>query len=37
MEQNGKDYWDRVWATWNDVFTKGGKMEFVFGPVKAVR
>jgi hypothetical protein len=35
LKVNGED-WDRAWVTWEDVFAKGGRMEFVLGS-EAVR
>jgi putative alpha-1,2-mannosidase len=31
LKVNGKD-WDRNWVTWEDVFERGGTLEFVLGP-----
>jgi putative alpha-1,2-mannosidase len=35
LKVNGED-WDRAWVTWEDVFAKGGSMEFILG-AEAVR
>ena len=31
LKVNGQK-WTKNWVTWNDVFAKGGTMEFVLGP-----
>ncbi|KAH8681160.1 glycoside hydrolase family 92 protein [Xylariales sp. PMI_506] len=31
LKVNGQD-WDKAWVSWDDVFAKGGTMDFVLGP-----
>lgn len=31
LKVNGK-VWDKAWVTWDHIFARGGKMEFVLGP-----
>lgn len=33
LKVNGKS-WDKAWVTWDDVFAKGGTLEFVLGKDK---
>ena len=35
LRVNGEQ-WDKAWVAWDDVFARGGRLEFVLGP-EAVR
>ncbi|KAI1807613.1 glycoside hydrolase family 92 protein [Daldinia bambusicola] len=34
LKVNGKN-WDKAWVTWEDIFAKGGTLDFVLGPQPA--